>query len=185
MKLEDLNKQILECNYCPYQEFDFNETKELGFGKANKILFIGVSPAVSSNKTQGNSKFDLFFQNLLSKINIKAEDYYFTNLVKTSIPRGMNPGTDEVRHCMSHLKKEILIVNPQIIIPLGSLTREAFEIRWPNKLLSKFISIGDLRKKFKVFPIAHPGSLHYHPEQEEAYLKTLKKATSFYSPTLF
>lgn len=184
-ELDALNDEVLKCRFCPFQEYKFNETKELGFGPRYRIMFVGSSPAVTSNKSAGESKFDYFFKKLLLKVGITQEDFYFTNLSKTSVPSTHDFLTeDESKHCMSHLIKEITIVKPQIIVLLGKMTREAFKIRYPEKLVTKRFKSRRGSIKTKVFSISHPGVLHYHPELETKYLKTLKKALTNYQRIL-
>ena len=178
--LSQTSIKIQDCKYCPFQEFDFNKSKELGFGNKYRIMFVGSSPAISSNKSCGKSKFDLFFNNLLSKVDISKRDYYFTNLCKTSIPKNLKLTEEQVQHCLSHLKEEIKEVKPQIIVLLGSICRDAFWIRYPDKVYN--MKIGSL--KIKVYPIAHPGFLHYEPAEEKSYLKKLTKIHKYYKRIL-
>lgn len=178
--MEELEVEILKCNYCPFMEYEFNGTKELGFGAYYRILFIGSSPAITSNKSQGNSKFDKFFVELLAKVGIAKDDFYFTNLVKTSIPKGVIVTDEQSKHCFSHVLKEIAIVKPQLVVPLGTIAREPFGIRWPDSFVKKSIS----GKRMMVYPIAHPGTLHYHPEREQDYLRKLTKIFQHYKRNL-
>lgn len=185
MKIEEINKQIETCVYCPFQEYKFNRSKELGFGKPNKIMFIGSSPSMSSNKSQGHSSFDSFFNKLLLKVEITPEDYYFTNLCKTSIPANATLTEDQVKHCMSHLQKEILAVNPQIIVLLGRQVRSAFMLNWPENISVKIFKSKDARLKTVVYTLQHPGYLKYKPEDEEKYLLSLRKIFKYYKQQLF
>lgn len=184
-EIDVINDEIETCRFCPFQEYKFNPTKELGFGPHYRIMFVGSSPAVTSNKSEGESKFDYFFRKLLLKVGITQEDFYFTNLVKTSVPNGHDfLDENDSKHCMSHLIKEITIVKPQVIVLLGKMTREAFKIRYPETLVSKKFKSRYGSIKTKVFSLSHPGVLHYHPEQEAKYLKTLKKVLTNYNRIL-
>ena len=183
-ELEKLNNEIERCTYCPFMEYKFNGTKELGFGEKYRIAFIGSSPAVTSNKSSGNSKFDSFFLDLLAKVNISRKDFYFTNLVKTSIPNNVKPTYEQLKHCKSHVIQELLIVKPQVVILLGKIVREAFDIGYPGTVITKILLPGVKKNKAVFYTMAHPGTLHYEPEREEKYLRQLKLGLRFYKRVL-
>lgn len=179
-----IEQKILNCQLCPFMEYSFNDTKELGFGNKNRIMFVGSSPAITSNKSQGFGRFDLFFNEILSKVDITKQDYYFTNLVKTSIPKGVLPSDAEIRHCYGHLIEEILDVKPQVIVPLGEITRTALGLEYPYTFRNRLFKKGDQEYRTLTYAIAHPGMLHYKPEMEKQYLKNLRKILTVYKPVL-
>lgn len=181
--MQRINNELLACKECPFQEFEFNNSKELGFGSFGRIMFVGQSPAITSNKSQWASKFDEFFSEILEKVDIEEEDYYFTNLIKTAIPKHRLPTKDEITHCRSHLYKEIALVRPQILVLLGKPVRDAFNIKWPDSF-SK-VRLPGASEFIRTYAIAHPGYLHYSPEKEGEYLKKLNKIHKFYHRTLF
>ncbi len=179
-----LEKEILDCKFCPFLEYEFNKTKELGFGQKNRIMFVGSSPAVTSNKSKGESRFDYFFEALMQKVDITKKDYYFTNLVKTSIPAKVVLTEEQAKHCFSHLLKEILEVKPQLIVLLGKVPRDAFGILYPNKIVMKKFNSKTYTHKAIVYAAAHPGMLHYKPDLEANYLKNLKIGLKYYKRIL-
>jgi len=185
MTIQELEQEIVDCNFCPFLEYDFNRKKELGFGKERRIMFIGSSPAITSNRIKGNSKFDKFFEKLLTKVDISKEEYYFTNLIKTAIPKNVEPTDEQLKHCYSHLVKEIMLIKPQIIVILGKLARKPFGLKWPDSKKKFFFTLKDDKHSATIFTLSHPGALHYAPEQEEEYIKKLKKILTNYQPTLF
>lgn len=185
MTLEEINNQIETCVYCPFLEYKFNQKKELGFGKQYKIMFIGICPSLSSNRSPGYSSFDKFFNELLLKVEITKEDYYFTNLCKTTIPANVVLNDEQVKHCMSHLTKEIFEVRPQLIVLLGRQVRSAFGINWPESFSSKVFRSGDNKHKTYIYTLQHPGYLKYKPEEELKYLVSLRKIFRIYKQQLF
>lgn len=180
----EINKEISECQFCPYLDYSFNVKKELGFGKHHRILFVGLSPAVSSNRSQGNSRFDKYFSELLGEIGITKDDYYFTNLCKTSIPKNKVLSNDEIAHCMSHVRKEIIEVKPQIIVLLGYQVRKAFGVHYPEQTVHRFFKNDTTSLRIACFSIAHPGVLHYEPGKKEKFLKAMSKGLRTYNRPL-
>lgn len=185
MKLEEVNKQIQACNYCPFLEYKYNSAKEYGHGHCNKIMFVGNSPSVLSNKRNKFSSFDIYFSKLLAKVELTSKDYYFTNLCKTSIPPGVILTEDQVKHCLSHLNKEIIAVKPQIVVLLGKQVRDAFNINWPGSVNVKIVSAAGEKHKTVFYTLPHPGFLKYFPDEEERYLQNLKKIFKVYKRPLF
>ena len=45
-----------------------------------------------------------------------------TNLIKCILPRNRKPKMDEIKYCSAFLDKEITIIYPEVIVPLGFYT---------------------------------------------------------------
>lgn len=185
MQIELVNQQVKTCVYCPFQEYNYNKNKELGFGRSHRIMFVGLCPSVSSNKSQGFSSFDIYLSKLLVKVEITEEDYYFTNLCKTSIPHDVILSEEQVKHCLAHLVKEIIAIKPQIIVLFGKQTRDAFDINWPETVVKRIFSANGEKHKTVLYTLQHPGFLKYKPEEEERYLMNLRKIFKVYQKQLF
>lgn len=170
---------IQDCQFCPYIEYSANAQRQLGYGVKNRLMFIGRSPSFMDSK-----QFKKAFQDLLSKVDVTKEDYYFTNLVKTIVPKEEVLTKEIVEHCMSHINEEIKLIIPQVIFLMGKDTREAFGIRYPLTMKSKIFWTERGRFNTLLYSIPSPSSLYYHPEQEEDYLKLLNKGLKHYKPIL-
>ena len=62
---------------------------------------------------------------MLLAINIKKENTYLTYVVNYRPPNDRKPTTDEINKYSIFLKKHITIINPKIIILMGSTAMEA------------------------------------------------------------
>jgi DNA polymerase len=131
MTLENLKEQLLLCQKCrELTEFRTKVALPYGTGQ-NKIMFIGEAPSyvggnLSGNCWIGKSKSGRFMQEILEESNIIAEDCYFTNLCFCSPPQNRKPTKEEINNCSSYKEEEFNIINPNLIILLGSTPAEFF-----------------------------------------------------------
>ena len=108
-----------ECNLCLNR-------KNIVFGQGNqksKILLIGEGPGVEEDK-EGIPFVGLagqFLNKMLLGIAIARDAVYVTNIVKCRPPSNRNPQKKEMDVCSKILKKQIQILQPKMILLLGSV----------------------------------------------------------------
>lgn len=142
-----------------YQKY--NCIPEFGWGRAEKIMFVGQNPAFTNlSGKRGDSEFDKFFLELIAPLTKK--DFYFTNLVK--FPADLGELEDEIfEKSLLYLQWEIKIVNPKIIITLGNRSKE-----WVEKLGQSY------------FSLVHPGAIKYGTITEQDWKRKLNDILSTY-----
>lgn len=100
-----------------------------------KVFFIAEAPgrqgADRTRKPFSGDKSGANFQIFLDSINLKREEIFITNTVLCS-PRsetGANrkPSKKEIKNCAGFLEKTINLINPKIIVTLGSVALEALK----------------------------------------------------------
>jgi uracil-DNA glycosylase family 4 len=124
--LEVLNFQIRTCKLCR-----LSATRKhalTGEGNINAhIMFVALSPVVKEDIQDrmfvGPS--GKVFNALLHTSGIERELVFMTNLVKCMLPRNRKPKKDEIALCSQFLDEEISIIQPEIIVPLGSYATKA------------------------------------------------------------
>ncbi len=121
--LEELKEKCLACHKCELRK----GCKQVVFDDGNPdalIMLIGEAPG-SDEDNQGipfvGSAGQLLNRILLA-VNIRREEVYITNIVKCRPLKNRLPTNEEVNHCLPYLKKQIEIINPAIIVCLGSLS---------------------------------------------------------------
>ena len=96
----------------------------IGEGNKNaKIMFIGEGPGADED-IQGRpfvGRAGKLMDQAFKGIGIKREEVYIANVVKCRPPGNRNPEIDEMNACKKFLKSQIKLVNPEIIILLGSV----------------------------------------------------------------
>ena len=124
--LADLKDSINSIEDCKLKK----NSKQIILGEGNinsPLMIIGEAP---------NSKDDLFgkifssedgdlLQKMLLAINIKKQDVYTTYAINFRPPDDRKPTTGEIRRYSYFLKKHIEIINPKLIVSLGSTAMEA------------------------------------------------------------
>lgn len=95
-----------------------------GYGPHNaKIMIIGQAPGQNED-VEGKPFVGIsgrMLNDLLEQAGIRRDDVYITSTVQFFPPRNRAPSKDEVKLCLPMLKKQIAIVDPKLVITLGSL----------------------------------------------------------------
>jgi DNA polymerase len=93
-----------------------------GEGNLNsRIFFIGQAPGKNEDiqRRPFIGRSGKLLDSLIEGIGLHREEVYITSVVQFFPPGNRPPTDDEVGACMPFLKKQIEIVNPQIIVLLG------------------------------------------------------------------
>ena len=100
----------------------------LGDGNINSsIMLIGEAPGIEEDKfgkTFMGEVGDLL-KKMLNAINIKKENIYSTYAINFRPPEDRKPTAAEIKRYSLYLQKHISIINPKIIILMGSTAMEA------------------------------------------------------------
>jgi len=181
MKINELNKIIKRCCRCELSETRTNAI--CGEGNPNaKIMLIAQAPGEKEDK-EGRmfvGPTGKVLDEIFNMVGISRNEFYMTNLIKCMLPDYRKPKRFEIEACGFYLNKEIEIVNPEILVPLGYYaTRFIFEkygLSLPPK--AEFSSIYGklfLANERKVLPLQHPSSVLYNPENRQTLIKTYRK----------
>lgn len=120
--LKRLNKEIKKCKKCPQLNIKGITESVPSYGDINSnIILIGQSPCSKDIKTQFpfSGKTGKFLEQIFSEIKIKKSALFVTNVLHCHPPHNRPSKPFEIENCRDFLKKEIEIVNPQLIITLG------------------------------------------------------------------
>jgi DNA polymerase len=98
-----------------------------------KIVFVGEAPGREEAKVGRPfvGRSGKFLTQLLLQIGIKREDVFITSPVKylpagrQSLPKRGTPTNKDITHGMTHLFKQIEIINPKLIVLLGQVAVKA------------------------------------------------------------
>ena len=180
--LDVLNYQIRACKRC-----SLSVTRKhalTGEGNINaRIMFVALSPGVKEDSQ--NRMFigpsGQVFNKLLYASGIDRKLVFMTNLVKCILPKNRKPKMIEIQSCSYLLDEEISIINPEIIVPLGSYASRAILIKYHGDarlINTSFASINGKPLSINsktIFPLPHPAALLYNPSFEpdtiEKYIK--------------
>jgi len=124
--LIDLKKEINSIEDCNLKSY--SEKIILGDGNLNSpIMIIGDAPGEEESKTglpfQG--EVGELLNKMLSAINIKKKNIYLSYAINFQPPQDRNPTSQEIKRYSIFLKKHISIINPKILILMGSTAMES------------------------------------------------------------
>jgi DNA polymerase len=109
------------CPHCT-NAIGYNKTV-FGTGNPNaSLMFIGEAPGAEED-AQGIPFVGAAGQKLnqiIEAMGLKREDVYIANALKSRPPDNRTPLPREVEECGVFLKKQIAIIEPQVIVTLGS-----------------------------------------------------------------
>jgi uracil-DNA glycosylase len=169
---------------------------ELNGNLKPKVFFIAEAPgrqgADRTRRPFSGDKSGANFQMLLDSINLRREEIFITNTVLCSPrkPSGANrkPSKQEIKNCADFLEKTIDLINPQIIVTLGSVALEALKTIEYHQIILRL----DAGKIFRwqtrrLVPLYHPSpqvvaSHRRMPEQLEdfkAVAEAIEKSFEF------
>jgi DNA polymerase len=113
---------------------------------------------------------------MLYSIGLKRNNVYISNIIKCRPPKNRNPYQKEISLCNKYIDKQIEIINPKVIVPLGriaiSYIFNKFEIPFKkiNKIHGKIFSINSI----KIIPIYHPAAVIYNNKLKEILYEDFK-----------
>ncbi|MEK7281743.1 MAG: uracil-DNA glycosylase [Chloroflexota bacterium] len=120
LSLAEIHSSILVCPDCPLSQSRTKAVPGEGHEKA-RIMFIGEAPGW--HEDQSGRPFvgqaGHFLDELLDMVHIKREEVFITNIIKCRPPGNRDPLPNEVEACYKYLKRQIELIQPQVIVTLG------------------------------------------------------------------
>ena len=173
--LEKLRDIVLSCHLC-----DLAKTrKNVVFGEGNpkaKLMFIGEGPGATEDETgrpfvgRAGQLLTKMIENVLE---IPRSEVYIANIVKCRPPGNRVPTPQEAQTCIPYLMKQIEIVDPKILVALGSTS-----YRWLTGDNTPISKVRGETLSFQgriLIPTFHPSFLLRNPSKKrEVYQDLLK-----------
>ena len=191
---EDLRKiknEVLSCKKCSLHKERVKNRFYPVVGEGNhqaKIMFVGEAPGLQEAKT-GRPFCGVagkILDELLESSGIKRENVYITNILKDRPPQNRDPQPEEIKACTPYLERQIEIIKPEIICPLGrysmNFLMERFgledQIEGISKIHGRLFKSKDLFRNVTIIPFYHPAVATYNPNMKkilEEDFKILRK----------
>jgi uracil-DNA glycosylase family 4 len=134
-KFKDLINDAANCTQCPAMCGRSAVLSELNGSPDARVMFIGEAPGrkgadrtrVPFSGDQSGANFDRY----LSSINLTREQIFITSaaLCNPRAESGANrrPKQKELANCSTFLRRTIDLINPRVIVTLGSVALEALK----------------------------------------------------------
>lgn len=120
--LEAIREDIGDCTRCPLA---YAGRRKIVFADGDpnaRLMFVGEGPGADED-AQGLpfvGKAGQLLNNMISAMGLKREQVYIANIVKCRPPENRVPEPVEANTCSQFLLRQIDVVQPQIIVALGS-----------------------------------------------------------------
>ena len=176
--LSDLKKQIDSIQNCNLK--DNSKNLVLGDGNINSpIIFIGEAPGAIEDNLGLTFQGDVgdLLNKMLLAIGIKRENIYLSYSINFRPPEDRKPTASEIKRYSVFLKKHISIIDPKIIVLMGSTAMEAVT-GLNNKISNERGKWKEIILKNKTFPLIitfSPSYLIRFPENKKYSWEDLKR----------
>lgn len=164
--LEGLRRFIGECTRCKLS----GGRTHLVFGEGSekaRLVFVGEGPG--RDEDLAGRPFVGEAGKLLTKIiengmTLKREEVYICNIIKCRPPENRDPESDEIDACLPFLKKQLALIQPEVICTLGRIAAQSllggdFKITRERGRWQSFEGIS-------VMPTFHPAYILRNPDRE-------------------
>ena len=178
VRLDNLKKKIENINNCELK----NNAKQIVFNDGSfesLIMIVGEGPGQKEDEIGKPFVGDAgqLLNKMLAAINIKRENIYITNVVNYRPPNNRKPEPSEINRYSEFLKEHISIINPKILILMGSTAMESLlggglkiskeRGNWKEILIYK--------KSYLTMITFHPAYLLRQADQKKFSWEDLKK----------
>ncbi len=124
--LKNLKSKILNINNCDLKK----NAKQIVFSDGDfnsSVMIVGEGPGQKEDDLGKPFVGDAgqLLNKMLSAINIKRENIYITNVVNFRPPNNRKPEPAEINRYSEFLREHISIIDPKILILMGSTAMEA------------------------------------------------------------
>lgn len=187
-RFEILAKQARKCIICPDLADKIAVLSEMNGNLDPKVMFIAEAPgrqgADRTRKPFSGDNSGKNFQALLDSINLKREDIFITNTVLCSPrkPSGANrrPKKSEMNNCADYLEKTINLIDPPIVVSLGTVALEALKkIEEHDLIIKENVANVIVWNNRRLIPLYHPSpqviASHRNMDQQFADYKFLER----------
>ena len=168
--LKILKKSITNLKNCDLKK----QAKNIVFCDGNpksKIMLIGEAPG--ANEDEEGLPFvgraGILLDKMLASINLDRKKVYISNIINYRPPENRKPTDQEIKRYLPYITKHIEIINPKILVLLGSTAMNA--LVGDNVVISKMRGKW-IEKKFgnckaSVIITFHPAFLMRQPAQKK------------------
>tara|TARA_B100000965_G_C19564634_1_gene746217 strand:+ start:1115 stop:1819 length:705 start_codon:yes stop_codon:yes gene_type:complete len=179
--LENLKKKILDVSDCELKK-NSNQIVFSDGDPGSPIMIVGEGPGQKEDEIGKPFVGDagVLLNKMLEAIYIKRPKIYITNVVNYRPPNNRKPEPSEINRYSAFLREHINIIDPKILILMGSTAMEALfgQTLKISKERGKWKELIVNQKTFLTISTFHPAYLLRQPDQKKfswADLKSIRK----------
>ncbi len=168
--LSQLNQEILTCTQCRLSEGRINAVPGEG-PVPSRILLVGEAPGKREDELGRPfvGRAGTILEDLLSSVGLSRKEVYITSINKCRPPKNRDPRDDEIATCHPYLERQIDLLKPQVIVPMGRFAaREicrAFGLdeKKISEIHGKVLHAQARHGTVLVLPVFHPAVITHNP----------------------
>lgn len=178
-KLAALRASCEECRRCALG----NTRTNLVFGTGSpdaSLMFVGEAPGEREDATgipfvgAAGQLLDRY----LFAVGIPRDDVYIANILKCRPPKNRDPQPEEAEICIGHLREQVRIIRPSIIVCLGRISAQ--RLIKPDFRITRERGIWFQRGAFEMCAVYHPSALLRDPSKREDMLEDMRAIAEKY-----
>jgi len=170
-ELEKLKIEMADDKNLPLQE------SNLVFGEGNPncdVFFVGEAPGFNEDREKRPfvGRAGQLLRKCICELGWQENSVYITNIVKRRPPENRDPNPEEIENYKPYLARQIDIIGPKIIVPLGRFSMNYF---LPTAKITrdqgKLFKVG----KYFILPMLHPAAALRGNETMKIFEETFGK----------
>lgn len=169
-----IREDLGECTRCKLHK----ARHMIVFGDGNPktdLVFVGEGPGADED-AQGLpfvGRAGKLLTQMIEAMGLQRKDVYICNVVKCRPPENRTPEKDEVSTCSPYLVRQLDVVNPKVIVCLGSVAAQT--LLQTNRGISHFRGEWLEFRGRKLLATYHPAYLLRNPSAKSEVWKDLQK----------
>ncbi len=139
------------------------------------LMFVGEAPGRDEDQ-QGLpfvGRAGQLLTKIIEAIDLERKDVYIANVIKCRPPKNRNPEPDEVETCQPFLFAQIDVIQPRVIVALGSFA--AHTLLGSEEPISKLRGHIYAYRGAQLIPTFHPAYLLRSPDRKRDVWEDMKK----------
>lgn len=167
-------RYMATCDQCRLSRSRTQVVIGRGPTKGVDFMFIGEAPGENEDRDGWPfvGKAGLRLSALMDQAGIDESRVYITNIVKCRPPNNRTPSSTEVKACSTHLRLQIKVVQPKLLVLVGNTALQYF---FPHlKIMSVHGKRGPEKMGVPTYPIIHPSATLRHEAWTNLLLQDLK-----------
>jgi DNA polymerase len=162
--LDALRAEIVAHGGCGFEPCETASRMVPGEGSPSaSVMFVGEAPGATED-AMGRpfvGRAGRLLDELLGAAGLAREEVWITNVVKARPPRNRDPRAAEIAHWMPFLERELEVIRPRLVVPLG---RHALRHFAPG---AQIAAVHGRLLDGWLFPLYHPAAAIYNPALRE------------------
>lgn len=170
-ELKKLEEEIAQDKNLPLLE------SNLVFGEGSpdcEVFFVGEAPGFNEDRERRPfvGRAGQLLRQSIQGLGWQEADVYITNIIKRRPPENRDPSPEEIEAYKPYLARQIEVINPKIIVPLGRFAMNYFlPLAKITRDQGKLFKVG----KHFILPMLHPAAALRGNEAMYTFIATFAK----------